>query len=130
MASLASQSLWISCLFNADAFNGIGCLGIWLAHRCDALVASSQSLARHGTERSRHVADPLSESLIRSACKSCLLAQQPEAHGTKQHEVRQLAEGHAKQDSSDGKQFKLGCAIYPNRAWSETYLTDDSLAHQ
>ena len=100
VASLTSQSLLISCLFNVDAFDVVGCLGIWLTHRCDALVASSQSLARHGTERSRHVADPLSESPIRSACKSCLLAQHPEAHGTKQHEVRQLAEGHALKSSS------------------------------
>ena len=57
-------------------------------------------------------------------------AQHPEAQGPKQHEVRQLADGHALQDSSDSNQHKLGCAIYPDRAWSETYLTEDSLASQ
>ena len=28
----------------------------------------------------------------------------------------------------DSNQHKLGCAIYPDRAWSETDLTEDSLA--
>ena len=100
VASLTSQSLLISCLFNVDAFDVVGCLGIWLTHRCDALVASSQSLARHGTERSRHVADPLSESPIRPACKRCVPAQHPEAQESQQHELRQLVEGHARRSSS------------------------------
>ena len=46
---------------------------------------------------------------------------------------QKLAKGHTLQDSSDsndGKQHKLGFAIYPDRAWSETYLTEDSLARQ
>ena len=72
-----------------------------LAHGYVALAESSQSLARYGTERSRHGADPLSESPIRPACKRCVLAKDPEAQGPKQHEVRQLAEGHAPLDSSD-----------------------------
>ena len=84
-----------------------------LAHGYGALAASSQSLAGHGTERSRHGADPLSESPIRPACKKCVLAQHPEAQGPNQHEVSQLAEGHALQDSSDSKQHKLVYAIYP-----------------
>ena len=101
-----------------------------LGHGHGALAASSQSLAGHGTERSRHGADPLSESTIRPACKRCVLGQHPEAQGNEQHEVRQLAEGHAPQDSSDGKQQKVGYATYPDRAGSETYLTEDSLARQ
>ena len=101
-----------------------------LAHGYGALAASSQSLAGHGTERSRHGADPLSESPIRPASTRCVQAQHPEAQGPKQHEVRQLAEGHAPQDSSDGKQQKVGYATYPDRAGSETDLTEDSLARQ
>ena len=71
-----------------------------LAHGYGSSAASSQSLAGHGTERSLHGADPLSESPIRPACKRCVLAQHPEAQVPKQHDVRQLAEGHALQDSS------------------------------
>ena len=44
--------------------------------------------------------------------------------------MRQLADGHALQDRSDSNQHKLGCAIYPDRAWSETDLNEDSLARQ
>ena len=101
-----------------------------LAHGYDALAGSIQSLDGHGTDRSRHGADPLSESPIRPACKKYVPAQHPEAQGPKQYEVRQLADGHALQDSSNSNQHKLDCAIYPDRAWSETYLTEDSLARQ
>ena len=58
-----------------------------------ALAESSQSLARYGTERSRHGADPLSESPIRSACKSCILAQHLDVQGTKHQERQQLPDG-------------------------------------
>ena len=87
-----------------------------LAHGYGSSAASSQSLAGHGTERSLHGADPLSESPIRPSYERYVLVQHPEAQRPKQHEVRQLAEGHALQDSSDsnnGKQHKLVCAIYP-----------------
>ena len=63
-----------------------------LAHRYGALAASSQSPARYGTERSLYGADPLSESTIRSACKSCILLQHPDAQGTKQQERQQFPE--------------------------------------
>ena len=65
-----------------------------------ALAASSQSLAGHGTERSLHGADPLSESPIRPSYKRCILVEHPEAQRPKQHEVRQLAKGHVLKSSS------------------------------
>ena len=64
-----------------------------LAHGYVALSESSQSPARYGTERSRHGADPLSESPIRSACKSCILAQHLDVQGTKHQERQQLPDG-------------------------------------
>ena len=77
-----------------------------LAHEHGALAALRPSLAGHGTERSRHGADPLSESTIRPACTRYVLAQHPEAKGPKQHEVRQLAEGHTPLESSASNQHK------------------------
>ena len=77
-----------------------------LGHGHGALAASRPYLAGHGTERSRHGADPLSESTIRPACTRYVLAQHPEAKGPKQHEVRQLAEGHTPLESSASNQHK------------------------